>query len=143
MAEHWEEMIEGLRQAAEGLQNAVSGLARALDAARPSPSRRTRTVVVTSVPDREQIVSIKQVARALTLNPETIKRMSARGDFPKPLALPIRKFMFLRSDLDAFWRDRLGGQDGSRFPVKPIEPGDREGRTRRARRPHDLPDQPS
>lgn len=72
----------------------------------------------------EEIIPIKRVARSLGIGVESIKKMSARGDFPARLALPLRKYLYRRSDLDAYWKERLGGQNGSRFPLAPEEPDD-------------------
>jgi Helix-turn-helix domain len=69
------------------------------------------------VVEEEEIVPIERVARSLHIGVESIKRMDARGDFPPHLKLPLRRYLYRRSDLDAYWRARLGGQNGSRFPL--------------------------
>lgn len=150
MANYKKEM-KGLQHATEGLEIAIRELTRVIqETAGPASSRRLETSAQPPAPPptrpaggrpatvtapqerRDEVVSIKRIADALNLNVATIKRMSARGDFPAPLKIPIRKSMYLRSDLDAFWRERLGGLDnsgnwnGSRFPLKPVEPGDHE-----------------
>ena len=72
----------------------------------------------------DEIVSIKRIARALNLSTATVAKMSRRGDFPKPINLGVRKLQYLRSQLDAWWHERLGGQNGQPFPLSPDESGD-------------------
>jgi predicted DNA-binding transcriptional regulator AlpA len=72
----------------------------------------------------DEIIPIKRIARSLGVSTTSIIKMSARGDFPKPIPLAIRKHLYRRSDLDQCWRERLGGRNGERFPLLPEDPSD-------------------
>lgn len=71
--------------------------------------------------DTDEIVTIDRVARSLGVTTQTVINMMARGDFPKAIPLKMRRYLFRRSDLDLFWRSRLGGRQGSRFPLVPAD----------------------
>jgi predicted DNA-binding transcriptional regulator AlpA len=77
------------------------------------------------VVEAEELITIERVARSLHVGITSIKRMDERGDFPPHVPLPLRRYLYRRSDLDAYWKTRLGGQNGSRFPLAPEEPGDK------------------
>lgn len=79
----------------------------------------------------DEIVPIKRVARSLNLSVQTIINMTDRGDFAPRFPIKTRKWLYRRSDLDAFWRARLGGQNGSRFPLAPEDPDDEPRRGRK------------
>jgi len=74
----------------------------------------------------DQLIPIKRVARSLHLSVSTVAKMSLRGDFPPPVPLGARKKMYYLPALNAWWRERLGGLDGSPFPLLPEEPGDND-----------------
>lgn len=74
-------------------------------------------------PTVDQIVSIKRIARTLNLSPATILKMSARGAFPKPVDIGVRKKLYLLSHIETWWKERLGGQSEP-FPLAPELPGD-------------------
>ena len=77
----------------------------------------------TETPDaaavHDELIPLKRVAKSLDLDPSTIAKMEARGDFIPSFNLGIRKKVYLRSKLEAWWRTRLGGQDGQPFPLAP------------------------
>lgn len=66
-----------------------------------------------------QLIPLKRIAKSLGLDPSTVAKMSARGDFPKPFDLGIRKKVYRLEDVQRWWATRLGGQDGSAFPLAP------------------------
>jgi len=70
-------------------------------------------------PVQDILIPLKRVARSLDLDPSTIAKMEARGDFIKSINLGIRKKVYLWSELQAWWRTRLGGQNGQPFPLAP------------------------
>jgi predicted DNA-binding transcriptional regulator AlpA len=72
----------------------------------------------------EELVTVKRIARSLHVSQTSILKMTANGDFPKPIPLAVRRYLYRRSDLDQFWRERLGGKNGEPFPLLPEEPGD-------------------
>jgi predicted DNA-binding transcriptional regulator AlpA len=81
-------------------------------------------MTVIDAPATDEVVSIKRIARSLNLNVATINRMEARGDFPRSLALGVRKKMYLRSAVETWWHTVLGGQNGSPFPLAPADASD-------------------
>jgi predicted DNA-binding transcriptional regulator AlpA len=64
-----------------------------------------------------QLIAIKRIARSLNVSVPTITRMVARGDFPKWVDLGFRKKQFLLSEIERWWRTRLGGATGAPFPL--------------------------
>lgn len=70
------------------------------------------------------LIPLKRIARSLGLDPSTVAKMSARGDFPKPFDLGIRKKVWLLEDVEAWWKTRLGGQGGRPFPLAPETAGE-------------------
>jgi|KBSMisStaDraftv2_1062788.scaffolds.fasta_scaffold00662_7 predicted DNA-binding transcriptional regulator AlpA len=77
--------------------------------------------VVDDAPATDELLTLDRIARSLHLNMATVTRMEARGDFPQSLKLPIRKKLYLRSRVEAWWRTVLGGQNGEPFPLAPAE----------------------
>ena len=75
------------------------------------------------------LIPLERVARSLNLDPSTIAKMEARGDFIESFNLGIRKKVYLLSKLQAWWKTRLGGQSGEPFPLAP----ERNGRRSRQR----------
>jgi predicted DNA-binding transcriptional regulator AlpA len=72
----------------------------------------------------DQLIPIRQIARSLNLSAQTIAAMSKRGDFPKPFPLGVRKRFYLLSEVEKWWRERLGGANGKPFPLAPVQAGD-------------------
>jgi hypothetical protein len=65
------------------------------------------------------LIPLKRVARSLDLDPSTIAKMEARGDFVKSVNLGVRKKVYPLAALEVWWRERLGGQSGVPFPLAP------------------------
>ena len=81
-------------------------------------------MAVVDAPAPDAVLTITRIARSLNLNVATIARMEARGDFPRSLALGVRKKMYLRSAVETWWHTVLGGQNGTPFPLAPADPDD-------------------
>ena len=52
------------------------------------------------------ILTITEVAEATRLSPTSIRRMVARGDFPKPVSFGVRKILFVGRDIAEFVMSR-------------------------------------
>ena len=70
------------------------------------------------------LVPIKRIARSLNFSVATINKLVAKGDFPKPIDLGVRKKQFILSQVEQWWRTRLGGMNGHAFPLAPEHPDD-------------------
>lgn len=57
------------------------------------------------------ILTITEVAEATRLSPTSIRRMIARGDFPKPVELGVRKILFRGTDIAEFVMSRSPAAD--------------------------------
>ena len=77
----------------------------------------------TDTPDvqdaQDVLIPLERVARSLDLDPSTIAKMEKRGDFIRSIPLGVRKRVYLYSELQEWWRTRLGGQNGQPFPLAP------------------------
>jgi predicted DNA-binding transcriptional regulator AlpA len=77
----------------------------------------------TATPDaadvQDILIPLERVARSLDLDPSTIAKMEKRGDFIRSIPLGVRKRVYLYSELQDWWRTRLGGQNGQPFPLAP------------------------
>ena len=80
--------------------------------------------VVDTTLHTDELIDLKRISRSLNLKSATILRMASRGDFPAPLSIRVHKKLFLRSAIEQWWHNVLGGQNGQPFPLAPAEPGD-------------------
>ena len=55
-----------------------------------------------------------EVEKVLGVSSDTINRMVAAGEFPKPIRLSVRAIGWLRSDLDAWIEARAAKRDTQR-----------------------------
>ena len=82
------------------------------------------TTALHDVSSTTQLISIKRIARSLNLSIGTINKLVARGDFPKPIDLGVRKKQFILVQVEQWWRTRLGGMNGHPFPLAAEQPDD-------------------
>ena len=79
---------------------------------------------VATAPSSTVLVPIKRIARSLNCSVPTITRLVARGDFPKWVDLGIKRKQFILAQVEAWWRTRVGGMNGTPFPLAPEDPDD-------------------
>lgn len=61
-------------------------------------------------PDPLQLIRIKEVARLLSVNLWTVRRLVAKGDFPKPIRVTPTIPAWRKSDVEAWLKAREGVQ---------------------------------
>jgi predicted DNA-binding transcriptional regulator AlpA len=71
-----------------------------------------------------QLIPIKRIARSLNISVPTITRLVLRGEFPHWVDIGVRKKQFILDEVLTWWRTRLGGKNGTPFPLATEDPDD-------------------